>query len=235
MSTSRTTLIATLLIILGLLLSACGGGDDGTIPTLNVGVIQTLAVATFSSGLTQTALFAPPSAAPTTTTPLPTFPSPTLVNVTPFATGSGLNPITACNRLSYVADVSIPDNAPMTPGQTFTKTWKVRNTGSCAWDAGFKFAFVSGDAMSGATYTLAQSVPANTQIDISIEMIAPNKTGAVRGNWRMSTTAGAFFGDELYVLIMIGGTTGTVATSGITSTPTSTGTPTPTQTHTPVP
>lgn len=98
----------------------------------------------------------------------------------------------------------------MAPGQTFTKTWKVKNTGSCAWDAGFKFAFVGGEAMNGATYTLPSSVAANAELDISIAMTAPtNKTGALRGNWRMQTAGGTYFGDEVYVLIVVGGATAT--------------------------
>ncbi|MBK8421542.1 NBR1-Ig-like domain-containing protein [Candidatus Villigracilis saccharophilus] len=81
----------------------------------------------------------------------------------------------------------------------------MRNSGTCAWDAGFKFAFIGGDAMSGTTYALPQNVPANTEFDISINMTAPSKTGAIRGKWRISTAAGQYFGDEVYVLIPVGG------------------------------
>ncbi len=87
--------------------------------------------------------------------------------------------------MRYVNDVSIPDNTQMAPGQSFTKTWRVRNAGSCAWEAGFKFAFVGGEQMSGATYTLPAAVPVNTEIDISVAMVAPSKAGTLRGNWRM--------------------------------------------------
>ena len=73
--------------------------------------------------------------------------------------------------------------------------------------------------MGGATYTLPQSVPANTQIDISIEMTAPSKTGTIQGNWRMSTAAGQFFGNEVTVVILVGGAGG-AATNTPTVTPT---------------
>jgi len=50
----------------------------------------------------------------------------------------------------------------------------------------------------------------NATLDISIAMTAPtNRTGAVRGNWRMSTAAGQFFGDEVYVIVVVGGTAAT--------------------------
>ena len=229
---TKTTVIMTVLIMLSLLISACGPSDAELTLTLSVDAIQTIAVATFSGGLTQTALAAPTNTPTSTSTPTLIFSVPTLANVTPFGTSIiSLSPVAVCNGLAYVNDVTIPDNTPMTPGKTFTKTWKVRNSGTCAWDAGFKFAFTGGDAMSGATHTLPQNVPANTQIDISIEMTAPSKTGSIKGNWRMSTAAGQFFGDEVYVVILVGGAAGaatnTSAPAGSTSTPAPTETPTP--------
>jgi hypothetical protein len=222
MKTKTTAIIMTALIMF---ISACGGSEAEATPTLSVGAIQTIAVATFSDGLTQTALAAPTNTPVPTNTLSATFSAPTFANVTPFGTSIiSSSPVAVCNGLAYVNDVTIPDNTPMTPGQAFTKTWKVRNSGTCAWDAGFKFALTGGDAMGGATYSLPQSVPANTQIDISIAMTAPSKTGSIRGNWRMSTAAGQFFGDEIYVVVLVGGAGGTATN---TSAPAPTETPTP--------
>lgn len=217
------------MMILGLLISACAGSEAEATPTLGVEAIQTYAVATFSGGLTQTALAAPTNTPLPTNTVAPLLPIATLANITPFVTTVGVNPTSVCNRMSYVNDVTIPDNTPMTPGQTFTKTWRVKNSGTCAWEAGFKLAFTGGDAMSGATHTLPQSVPANGEVDISIAMTAPNKNGSIRGNWRMSTAAGQYFGDEVYVMILVGGgSAGGTATN--TGAPTAGSTAVPTET-----
>ena len=212
--------------MLGLLMSGCGGSNAEATPTLSVEAIQTYAVATFSGGLTQTALAAPTNT-PTPTSTVTPLPTPTFVNIAPLATTIVAIPTSSCNMMSYVNDVTIPDNTPMTPGKTFTKTWKVKNSGTCAWEAGYKFAFTGGDAMSGVTYTLPQSVPANSQIDISVAMTAPSKTGSIRSNWRMSTTAGQFFGDEVYLVILVGGGSNTSAPTADTTTPESTATETP--------
>jgi hypothetical protein len=208
---TKTTVLMTIVTMLSLLISGCGGGDAEATPTLSVEAIQTYAVATFSGGLTQTALAAPTNT-PTPTSTVAPLPTATLANIAPLATTISVNPTSSCNMMSYVNDVTIPDNTPMTPGETFTKTWKVKNSGTCAWEAGYKFAFTGGDAMSGDTYTLPQSVPANAQVEISVEMIAPNKTGSIRGNWRMSTSAGQFFGDEVYLVILVGGAGAEAAT-----------------------
>jgi hypothetical protein len=103
-----------------------------------------------------------------------------------------------------VSDVTIPDNTQMAPGKTFTKTWKVKNTGSCAWDAGFKFQNTGGEAMGATAFTLPAAVASGQTYDISVPMTAPNKTGTLRGNWRMATAAGQVFGDEVFVVIVVG-------------------------------
>lgn len=191
-----------------LILTACGGSDAEATPTVDAILIQTQAVETFSAVLTQTALVAPSKTPFSTPIALPTFAPATTSAITLPAVTQAISPTVSCYQLRFVSDVSIPDNTQIAPGQTFTKTWKVKNTGSCAWDAGFKFAFVGGEAMNGATYTLPSSVATNAELDISIPMTAPtNKTGTIRGNWRMSTAGGQFFGDEVYVVIVVGGAT----------------------------
>jgi len=55
-------------------------------------------------------------------------------------------------------------------------------------------------------------------------MVAPNKAGTVRGNWRMSTASGQFFGDEVYVQVVIGGGAAATNTSGPATSSTATAT-----------
>ena len=38
-----------------------------------------------------------------------------------------------CNNAAYVSDVTVADGDDMAPGETFTKTWELLNTGSCSW------------------------------------------------------------------------------------------------------
>lgn len=211
---------AQLLLTIGaLVLSACGATAATEVPTMTAvdpNAIRTEAVATFAFDLTATELAAPtdtPSPSPTPQVTLSTAVTSTAgigFGATQPVAGGGTT--ASCYGLSFVRDVSIPDNTPVTPGQTFTKTWEVRNSGSCAWDAGFKFAFTGGEQLGGTTYTLPSSVAAGALTQISVPMTAPNKTGTLRGNWRMSTASGQFFGDEVYVQVVIGGS-GAAATN----------------------
>ncbi len=218
-----------LILTLGMLiLSACGSGSaEDLTPTPDMNAIQTHAVETYAAVLTQTAaaqptieLFPTLTASPTQA-PVITLPASTQ----PVVAQPTLAPTKSCYSMSFVSDVTIPDNTPVAPGQAFTKTWKVVNNGSCAWDAGFKFAFTGGDAMGGATYTLPSAVAINATVDLSIVMTAPtNKTGKVQSNWRMQTAAGQFFGDEVYVIVTVGGATLTATKAAATATATATAT-----------
>ena len=128
--------------------------------------------------------------------------------------GSGQS--SACYGLSYVKDVTIPDNTQVTPGQSFTKTWQVSNTGSCAWESGFIFNVVGGDAMGGVAVTLNQTVEPGRQYEFSVPMVAPtDKTGELKGTWRLADANGNFFGDGVYVVVEVGG----AATAAPTETP----------------
>jgi hypothetical protein len=80
--------------------------------------------------------------------------------------------------------------------------------------------------------SLGNAVQPGNTADISVAMTAPATAGTYRGNWRMTNASGSYFGDEIYVLIIVGGAT-TTSTQGATSTPTVAPTSTPTETTEP--
>lgn len=224
------SILATISLLLALALSACGEATPEPTPTLTTGQIQTAAVSTFAADLTQTAFYQPtatftPSPQPTNTLSA-TFAIGTLATAATVPVGGG---VTSCNNLVYVSDVTVADNTVMTPGQSFTKTWRVQNSGSCAWGAGYKFSLIGGDAMGAQALTFTATVAPGATYEISVPMTAPSTgTGTVSGTWRMADAAGAFFGDALTVIISLGsgGSTAPTATTGAPA-PTVTLTPTP--------
>lgn len=221
----RKNSVIMLALLTALVLSACGGSAADATPTVDVELVRTQAVLTFQAQLTQTAL-ANPTATPTATlspTPAATFAAPTAgspaaVGTVPVTTGGQSS---TCYNLSFVRDVTIPDGTQMTPGQSFTKTWMVSNTGTCAWESGFTFNVVGGEAMGGSAVTLNQRIEPGRQYEFSVPMVAPtNKSGAVRGTWRLADANGSFFGDGVYVEVNVGGSAPTNTTAASTAVPT---------------
>jgi hypothetical protein len=230
--------------ILVVLISACslGAKPTGTV-TPTVDTVSTQVAGT----LTALAILAGPSATPVTPTLTPTpapseTPRPTALPLPtlsfPTNTPLPVN-VVACDNAAYVSDVTIPDGTVMAPGQTFTKTWKIKNTGTCTWTTAYKLAFVSGNAMGGVSTALTASVAPGGTIDISVALKAPSSAGSVTGYWRLKNAAGTGLGEQVSVVISVSGTTLTptltVTTTQGAATGTLTATVTPTETVTATP
>lgn len=99
------------------------------------------------------------------------------------------------NKVTYVADVTIPDNTVLTPGQEFVKTWRLRNDGDCVWSTAYALEFVEGDPMGfTGSQPLAAAVQPGQEVDISVTLTAPGTPGTYRSDWQLSDEQGRFFG-----------------------------------------
>ncbi len=131
---------------------------------------------------------------------------------------------------SFVADVTVPDNTEFAPGESFVKTWRIRNSGTCNWGPGFKLVFVGGDAMGGPASVDVPPTAAGSTVDISVNLVAPNAPGTYRGDWRLQSDTGLLFGTKVFVQIVV-----PEPTAAPTETPTGTPTEAPTEEATPAP
>jgi len=129
-------------------------------------------------------------------TPGPAIPTITsLPPVTAAPTISTVPPTTGCDRATFVSDVTVPDGTLFSPGQTFTKTWRLRNTGKCTWTTDYSLVFSAGDQMGGASpILLPSSVAPGQTIDLSLNLTAPTSIGSYRGYWFLKNPAGGVFG-----------------------------------------
>ena len=101
-----------------------------------------------------------------------------------------------CNQASFVADVTIPDGTQIEVNKPFTKTWRLKNVGTCSWTSGYSLVFDTGDQMGGsASQPLTNATVApNQTIDVSVNLTAPATAGTYRGNWRLREPGGTTFG-----------------------------------------
>lgn len=195
-------------LLLTFLLGACGSAPT-PLPTEDVRpVINTAVAASVAARVTKVDT---PTATPSPTvtfTPAPTSTrSPvTRSPVTPTSTSiwwRDYSPYSTCADSAFIKDVTIPDGTVLLPGETFVKTWRFRNTGSCTWTTNYSLAFVKGSDMGGSDDTLGQSVRVNKNMDVSLALTAPSKEGAYSGYWRLQDDYGYFFGDLVYVQIVV--------------------------------
>jgi hypothetical protein len=85
-------------------------------------------------------------------------------------------------------DETVWDGTEVTAGQTFTKSWWIRNTGLVTWTEGFALHFESGEQMSGPTevdIAPGETVPPQHVRQFSVSLTAPATAGVHSGAWRM--------------------------------------------------
>lgn len=107
----------------------------------------------------------------------------------------------------FSADVTVPDGTDFDPGTAFTKTWRLRNSGTNTWTPGYALAYFGGDQMSGpAEVSLTGNVAPEDTVDISVDLVAPDSEGTYQGFWKMRNAAGEFFDFAVFVMIdVVGG------------------------------
>lgn len=95
----------------------------------------------------------------------------------------------------FVADVTIPDGTRFQPGSPFTKTWRVKNTGATEWDERYALVFRDGEKMGGPDrVNLPGRVAPDSEVDISVPLVAPATPGTRVGRWRLQNPGGQTFG-----------------------------------------
>lgn len=207
----KTRNISIAAFLLTLLLSACGPQETPA-PTPDIGAIQTAAAQTVMAEIlaTQSAEAAlTPLASPTiqpTDTPAEAATVTVTMTVGALATPGLGTPLGLCDDADYniaTIDVTIPDGTVIAPGAEFLKTWKIRNTGSCAWGAGYTVVFGYGERMNGQPAALNTTVTSGQDVDVSVQFKAPSTVGEYRSFWRMANARGSAFGRFFSVWIIV--------------------------------
>ena len=158
---------------------------------------QPNAFATVEAMVTQT-MVAMTQNAPTqtpvlpTATPLPATATPVPATNTPLPTATA---VSYCDWVTFLKDVTVPDGTKFTPGETFTKTWRLQNRGTCTWTPDYTLVFVRGDSMGSTTSVrLPGYVSPGQTVDVSVTLKAPDERGHYISYWMLRNQYGVLFG-----------------------------------------
>lgn len=182
--------------------------------------VETAAAETVSANFTQMALLTPSATfTPLVTATFPATATPAVSN-TPFPTSttgsSGGGASGGCDAIQFVSDVTVPDGSDYAPDTTFTKTWRLRNAGTCSWSPSYAVVFVSGNAMGApASQNLTATIAPNSTVDISLNLKAPHELGSYTGYFALRNASNQNFG-SFYVQIDVtsGGSSSGGSSSG---------------------
>jgi len=197
--------------------NAAGGISQRVATTVNV-----------AGTATPTVTSTPAPGTPTVTwTPVVVTATPTLVPATPTVTWTPVIIVvtetptptpTGCTLdAAFVSDVTVPDGAVFEPGALIDKAWRIHNSGSCPWESGYTWVFVSGDQMGAPASKAVPATTAGADVEIRVIMYAPSTPGTYTGYWQMKSSAGQVFGQTCSVKIVVP----SLVTATPTATPTS--------------
>lgn len=186
--TTNTILILFGIIVLGLIALIPIGWVAASMlapqPQPTVDAQATLQSLQTQTAPTQTSTPIPPTAIPPTSTPVPT------ATTIPTST-----PVSYCDWAAFVKDVTVPDGSLFEAGEMFTKTWRIKNRGTCTWTPDYMLVFTSGDAMGETTALRLPGYLAPGQtVDISVTLTAPARAGQYTGYWMFRNPSGMLFG-----------------------------------------
>ena len=130
-----------------------------------------------------------------------------LPTLTPIPTSTLPVPATAvpkpCNKAEFISETII-DNTAMDPNETYTKTWRFINVGTCTWTTNYKLVFSNGDKMSGTSpKKFSQNVAPGEKVDIAIDLKAPGSAGTYKGYWKLQDDVGNYFVNNMWVQIKV--------------------------------
>lgn len=209
---NNTTRLVFIFIILILGISACNLPSSAVTPTASADAVLTSAAQTVEANMTQAAILNPPTVPPTSTGNFLT----STMSLSTSAVKTSPPPTQTCDVAQFVDDVTIPDGTTLDPNETFTKTWRLKNVGTCSWTPSYAVVFSSGDSMNGpSTQALAGNVNPGQTVDISIDLKAPAANGNYKGFWKLRNSAGVHF-TQFYVDIKVQSATVTAGPTTIT-------------------
>jgi hypothetical protein len=199
------------------LIAACGPSATPAGSTPDVVAVRTSAASTVVSQFTLTAAaFTPTISAPAalTETPAETSEPDTTATVTvaPVAqvTNAEGTVVTLCDKYAWdpeTVDVNVPDNTPVSPGQDFVKTWKIKNIGACTWGEGYEMVFSYGEEMEGVAQPLGAAIAPGQEVEVSVQFTAPDLPGSYFSVWTLQNAKGIpFQGNDnkaLYVQVVV--------------------------------
>jgi uncharacterized protein YkwD len=150
-----------------------------------------------------------PTQVPATEVPPTVAAPPTATLTNPTITPNASATSSACvDAATFVDDVTIPDYTHLDPRQTFTKTWRIKNTGTCTWSSGYSAVYSSGDHLGVKdSIALGDTSPGAT-LDISVDMAAPPSDGTYKIFYQLEDPAGKNMtidaGNTMWAIITVG-------------------------------
>lgn len=114
-----------------------------------------------------------------------------------------VDPEECVNNLTFVEDLTVPDNTTTTFGLAIDKQWLVQNSGTCHWNSDYRLKHIGGAALGAPEEIALYPARAGTQATIRILFSAPFTEGVYESAWQAVDAEGTAFGDLIYIRVVV--------------------------------
>jgi len=109
---------------------------------------------------------------------------------------------TCINNLTFVEDLTIPDNSFVSFGSSIDKQWRIENSGTCNWNSGYRLRHTGGAGLGAPEEIALFPARSGTQVTIQIIFTAPFEEGVYESAWQAFDPNGFPFGEPIYIRIL---------------------------------
>ena len=113
------------------------------------------------------------------------------------------NPADCVNNLTFLEDLTVPDNMFASFGLVLDKQWLVENSGTCNWSSAYRLRNIGGAALGAPEEVALYPARAGTQARIQLLFTAPFAEGVYESAWQAMDANGNPFGDPIYIRIAV--------------------------------
>lgn len=114
-----------------------------------------------------------------------------------------LSAATCVSNLTFIDDLTIPDNSEIAHGAAINKQWLVQNSGTCNWNADYRLRHTGGADLGAPEAIALYPAKSGAQAVVQIAFTAPFLDGEYESAWQAFDPFGLAFGDPIYIRIKV--------------------------------
>lgn len=107
------------------------------------------------------------------------------------------------NDMVFLQDLTVPDGSVFKPGVGISKSWSIRNEGSCTWTEGYTLVLEDGPALGAFDKQPLPAAEPGEAVEMHVDFFAPPQPGNYRSAWRAHDLGGEPFGVLIYIEIVV--------------------------------
>jgi len=109
------------------------------------------------------------------------------------------------DNATFISDITLPDGTIVSPGQSLTKTWRVKNTGTTTWGNGYQLISRDRDALGAPSAVNVPTTSPGLEVNLDVPLQIPSNAtpGNYRTSWQLRNPQGTYFGPVIYFSLVV--------------------------------